>query len=383
MKKSLLLTTILFLSLAFVKAQSLEGITEQEFNFASGSKEVQKLAFKDVNAKNLETAISTYFKKNYKAKVSAIKKTDKEFEVSEFKATDIQQRATSAIYKIQELDGNAILYIHYKSDGYVVSSKNTADVYPSYKSMSQKIANLAITYSYENVIKLRNKDLGGFEKELATMIKTENKNSDAIDKAKGEIKSSETTISTSESSLANQKVTVAAKAKLVEDQKTKMATVDVKSLEKNIKEVEGDTKKANKEIEKINADIAKKEAEIAKLKTEIETLKGSIQPTNDRIAANGEKIKVIETEISNFGEDALKEQLKLLEKDSKDAVTEEKKLVKTIEKEKASIEKNNGKIKDAEAVIVTSKKDQATKQVEVDKVKTTLKDLESKVSKLK
>lgn len=381
--KKILLSTALLLSASMMFAQSVSSITEQEFTFSSGKKEVVKVMFKDVNASNLETAIEDYFKKNYKAKVSGIKKTDKEFEVSDFKATDIQQKLTSAIFKVQELDGNGILYIHYKSDGYVVSSANTPDIFPSYKTMTQKIADVAVSYSYNDVIELRGKELATQEKELAAFIKTEDKESDAIDKSINEIKASETAIIGLDKDLASQKVIVAEKLKLVEDKKVEMSTVNVKSLEKNIKDVEADTKKANKEIESVNKEIASKTAEIAKLQSEITTLEASIEPANVRISENNDKIVEVKKQIAEFNEDALKDQLKVLEKESKTAISEESKLAKSIDKEKASIEKNNGKIKDSKAEIVALKASQAAKQVEIDKTKDVLKELNLKVSKLK
>ena len=173
--RKIFITVVLLIGLISLNAQNVVSITEQDFSFASESKEVQKITFKDVNAKNLKTAVIDYFKKNYRAKVSSIKKTDNEFEVSEFKATDIQQKPTSAIFKIQELDGNAILYIHYKSDGYVVSSKNTPDLFASYKKMSHKIGDVAVAYSYEDVIELRKKDLSSQEKDLVSFVKSEDK----------------------------------------------------------------------------------------------------------------------------------------------------------------------------------------------------------------
>jgi hypothetical protein len=383
MKKYILLSTVLFISATMLFAQTVNSISEQEFTFSSGQKEVVKIMFKDVNAANLEMAIVDYFKKNYKAKVSGIKKTEKEFIVSNFKATDIQQKMTSAVFKVQELDGNAIFYIHYKSDGYVVSSKNTPDIYPSYKSMTEKIGALAVAYSYNDVIELRKKDLALQENALSGFIKSENKQSDAIDKSTNEIKSSETAIKGLESDLAAQKVIVLEKVKLVEDKKVEMSTVNVKSLEKSIKEVESDSKKATKEIEGVIKDIASKNAEIAKLHSEIVTLDSSIEPINTRISSNTSKIEDVNKQIAEFNEDALKDQLKMLEKDSKTAVSHESKFAKSIDKEKASIEKNNAKIKDAQTEIFTLKAAEASKQIEIDKTNDLLKALQYKVMKLK
>ena len=142
--KKLILSSLMFLSVILINAQTVKSMADEEFSFSSGKKEVIKVAFEDVSAKNLEAAFVEYFKKNYKAKVSAVKKTDGEFEISEFKATDIQQKMTSGLAVITELEGNAILYIHYKSEGYVVSLKNTPEIYPGYKKMTQKTIQKAV-----------------------------------------------------------------------------------------------------------------------------------------------------------------------------------------------------------------------------------------------
>ena len=60
--------------------------------------------------------------------------------------------------------------------------------------------------------------------------------------------------------------------------------------------------------------------------------------------ADGAKTITKTITIMQKDKDALKEQLKLLEKDSKDAESEEKKMTKSIEKETTTIEKNKAKI---------------------------------------
>ena len=79
MKKILLSISMLF-SIVFINAQSVTSMSTQDFTYSTGSKEAIKVIFEDVNAKKLSDALSTYFKKNYKAKVSAVRKTDGEFE---------------------------------------------------------------------------------------------------------------------------------------------------------------------------------------------------------------------------------------------------------------------------------------------------------------
>lgn len=381
--KKIILSTMMFMGALAINAQSVVSMADQDFTFSTGKKECIKVAFKDVNASNLEEAFKDYFKDNYKAKVSAVKKTDAEFEVDEFKATEIQQKPTTVNAVITEIEGSAILYIHYKSDGYVVSEQNTPDIYAAYKKMTEGLANQAIAYSYTDVIEMREKELAEQQKELASFIKDNEKADANIVKMQTEIKTSEGEVSGLEKGLTSQKSIVLEKAKLVEDKKIEMATVDVKSLEKNIKDIEADSKKADKEIEKVNADIAKKNAEIAKLQSEISTLETSIDPINARKAVNAEKIAEVQKKITEFDADALKEQLKLLEKDSKDAVTEERKMIKSIEKEKGSIEKNKASIKETEISIATLKTSQEAQKATIAKTQEALKVLTTKVAKLK
>lgn len=381
--KKLILTTIMFLSIVAINAQSVVSMSDQNFTFSTGQKECIKVIFKDVSAKNVESAFKEYFKKNYKAKVSSVKKTTNEFEVEEFKANDIQQKPTSVNAVITELEGSAILYIHYKSDGYVVSEKNTPIVYEGYRRMTQGIANDAITLSYADVIAMKEKELYEQEKALDLFLRDNEKQDATIAKMQAEIKTSEGEVSRLTSALSAQKVVVSEKAQLVKDKEVEMANLDVKSLEKEIKSIEGDNKSADRDISKLNSDIAKKNADIAKLQSEIKTLEAQIETVNSRKGENGNKIAALQTKISSHNEDALKEQLKILEKDKKDAESAEKDIAKSIEKEASTIEKNNISIKESQLNIATLRTSEEAKKLEIAKTKEELKVMQTKVSSLK
>jgi hypothetical protein len=381
--KKIILLHIMAAFLFFAQAQSISSMTNENFTFSTGQLEVTKVAFKDVSAKQVEKAFNDFFKETYKAKVNGVKKVAGEYTIEEFKPNDIQQKPTTVVAKIVELEGNGILYIHYNSNGYVVSEKNTPDIFPGYKNMTQKVANKALSLAFNEKLEANTKTLATQEKELSDFVKNEEKQKEAIAKAQTEIKTSETAVSTLTSDLDKQKAVVAEKLKLVEAKKQEIATVDVKSLEKSIKDVEADTKKADGEIAKFNADIAKKESEIAKLQAEISTIKTEIETVNQRKEANSQKIADIQKQITEFNADALKEQLKLLEKDNKDAESVEKDIAKNIEKEKSSIVKNNENIKSSEAEIATLKTSQETKKAEIAKTQTLVKSIQAEIAKLK
>ena len=103
------------------------------------------------------------------------------------------------------------------------------------------------------------------------------------------------------------------------------------------------------------------------MQAEIKTIETEIETVNARKGTNGEKIAELQTKISTHNEDALKEQLKLLQKDSKDAESAEKDIAKSIEKETSSIEKNKVGIKASELNIATLKTSQEAKKAEIAK----------------
>lgn len=380
--KKIILSTIMFLSIIAINAQSVVSITDQDFGFSTGSKECIKVAFKDVSAKNVDAAFKEYFKKNYKAKVVAVKKTAGELEVEQFKATDIQQRPTTVTAVITELEGSAILYLHYKSDGYVVSEKNTPEIYTSYKRMTQSIANDAIVLAYADVIVQKEKELADQEKTLDVMVKDTEKEKTTVVKLESENKTAEAEVSKYTAALNAQKAIIISKAQLVKDKELEIANFDVKSLERDIKSIEGDNKNVDKEIAKLNADIAKKTAEIAKIQAEIKTIEVKIETENQKKGVNNEKIAGIQSTISSHNEAGLKEQLKILQKDSKDADAEEKNIVKSLEKENAAITKNNVAIKESQLKIATLKTTEDAKKAEVDAIREALKTIQTKVSSL-
>lgn len=374
--KKLILSMIMLSSISFINAQSIVSITEQNFTYSTGEKESMKVTFKDVNANDLTTALKAYFKDNYKAKTVDVKKAEGEYEVEDFKATDIQQKLTAALVRIVELEGNAALYIHYKSDGYVVSEKNTPELFPAYKTLTQNVANQAIALSFENLVELKKKELATEEKNLAVFVKAEEKNASEIVKLTSENKTVIDKIANLETDLTKQKSLVVEKAKLVIEKETEIASLNVKSIEKDIKKVESSNKKADKTISKANGTIAKYQEKIKALESNIKTVEETKITNNKQIAD-------LQAKLGEHNEDALEDQLKLLEKDSKDAVSQEKDLTKSIAKERASIEKANVKIQEAQVNVEAAKVSQKAKSVEISTLKDSIKALETKVNQLK
>lgn len=374
--KKIFLSAIMLSSILLTNAQSLVSMTDQDFTFSTGSKEATKVTFKDVSVENLTDALKAYFKDNYKAKTTEVRKTDGEYEVEDFKATDIQQKITAALVRIIEIEGNAILYIHYKSDGYTVSEKVTPELYPAYKKMTQNIANQAIKLAFKDKIANTKKTLAEKEKEVASFEKTVEKNEAEVVKMTSENKTAEGTVNRLDTDLAKQKTLVNEKAKLVTEKEAEIASIDVKSLEKEIKKVEKTNKKADKTISKNNGMIAKYKEKISSLESNITTIEESK-------VSNNKQIEELKTKITNHNQAGLEDQLKLLEKNSKEALSEEKSILKSIDKERASIEKNKVKISETQKEIADAKASQEIKKLEINKLKEKIKTLESKISSLK
>lgn len=374
--KNITLTIIMLLSIALINAQSLVSIDNQEFTFSSGTKEAMKFSFKDVNSTELTATLKDYFRKNYNVRVSDVRRTAGEYEIPDFKATDIQQKLTFAVVRIIELQGNAIMYIHYTADGYVVSEKNTPAIYPQYKNLTQKLANQAIKLSYNTKIELNKKTLADQEKALADFIKAEEKNKVDLLKLNSEIETVDLRVERLEADLAQQKEVVISRERLVTAKEVEIASVDVKSLNKEIRKTNNDNKKADRSINRIDKQITKLQEKIVSLENEKESL-------NSSKIENNSKISGLENEISTHNQAALEQQLRILQKDARDAISSEKNILKSIEKERSTIEKNNVSIKEINIKSATINASQKTKTTEIEQTKEIIKALESEVTKVK
>ncbi|MCB9256422.1 MAG: hypothetical protein H6579_04775 [Chitinophagales bacterium] len=428
MKKIQLLLALLITS-SLSMGQNYAPIGTENFVFSSGSKECFVVSFEAVNKAELEEALKDYLK-NYKAKLESVKGASEEFVVNEAVLSDINQNNTNMTFKLLELEGNAKLYANYTMGDKVVNATNTPNEVGGYKAFTEAIAKKAVQYAYANLIKAKEGLIKDQEKDLKSLEKDEEKEHDAIGKARKEIKDSEATISTLESSLSNQRNLLNAKNKEVNAKEAEIASVSVKTLESNIKDIEKEISSLEKDNVKTRETIAKTNGEIAVEQTNLETLTKSIAAQKSLLAVNSDKktlkdiqnlqkeegkilagieelkgenrnsesainnnlndiskkkqeIAKIQQEINNHNEDALKEQLKLLQKDAKEMENQVDKTQKEIEKEKSQISKNEESIRKSEAEIASLKDAQKAKQAEIDASKADLKNLSAKQASFK
>jgi len=428
MKKIPLLILFSLLSIGAI-AQSYNPITNENFTFSTGEKEVFKTSFNKVSAEEVSTAVKEYLK-NYKARVEPVKGFDNEYVVSDVALSDINQSATTMNIKITELEGNATLYIHYLTNSKIVSKDNTPSEFDGYVKFTQALDNKATFIAYDAVVNLQSNVVEGKQNDLKGLEKDEEKQYDAIGKAIKSINDSKTSIISLEGSLKTTQALVAAKTQQVGDKQAEIAAVNIKTLESNIKDIEKENKIFVKDIEKSREDMAKingenavldtelatnrsaiaaqkqlfaasadkkimkevqsLEKEAAKIMGEIEEKKGEIQNTEaaiitsqKQINGNNNRIFTIQKQITSHSEDALKDQLKILEKDLKDLDSEEKKNVKDIEKENDNITNQEEGIRQAEGEIASAKNAQAALKVEISSEQSQLKDLKSTQLKFK
>lgn len=427
--KKINLIIISILAFVGIQAQSYAPITNAYFAFSTGEKEVLKTTFDKVSTKQVEAALKDYLK-NYKAKLDGVKGVSDEYTVTDIVISDINQTQTTMAIKLTELEGNATMYVHYLTNGKIVSEKNTPSEYAGYKKFTEAIANKATYIAFDDVIKSQNDVLKDKEKELNSLEKDEKNQHDKIGDARKSIKDSEVAINSLQGSLKNQQTLVATKRQQVSDKEAEIASVNVKTLEGNIKDIEKENKSFEKEIEKTREEIAKVNGEIAveltnletlrkgitaqknvlavtsdkktlkeiqslekdevKMIGEIETLKGdnknseaNIAKNQAAISANNAKISAIQAQIASHSEDALKDQLKILEKDLKSLKNEESKIQKDLEKENSNITKQEENIRAAEAEIQNLKAAQTAKKSEISTVQTEIKTTEGTQAKFK
>ncbi len=344
--------------------------------------------------------------------------------------SDVNQGSTNLIVKFTELEGDAGMYIHYLHDQQTVSSATTPEEVLAYKQFTERIADKAVFIAFEELIKAKKNLIKDKEKELNGLEKDELKANENIGKSRQSIKHSESTLTMLAGQLENQRNLLAAKAKQVNEKEAEIASVDVKALEAQIKEKEkenkslvSDIEKAREEMAKITGDLAieninldnqrksiqaqkdllgtsddKKmlkdiqslEKEQAKLLTTIAEMEGtiankdaSILSMQGEMKANASQIAKIQGKITEHNEDALKEQLKLLEKDLKSFENDVDKTTKEISKENVNIANEEENIRQAEGEIVRLKDAQLNKKEEIKQANKALQDLESKQGEYK
>jgi chromosome segregation ATPase len=99
--------------------------------------------------------------------------------------------------------------------------------------------------------------------------------------------------------------------------------------------------------------------------------------------SNKERVGAYQAEIASHSEAALKDQLKILEKDLKDGQSEEKKNLKDIEKENDNVTRQEESIRQAGAEIVSIKNAQTANKEEISTQEEALKSLQATQAKYK
>lgn len=414
MKKIFILSLVCTLGLQ-IMAQSFGKIEQTNFAYSTGDLPTLKVDFNKVSANNVTDALKDYLK-NYKAKLSPEKGVDGEFYVEEFILTDIDQKPTKMRVKVTSLEGNATLHVNYNVGGSDITPIGTDKLYEQYVRFTTRIANKATFYSYNGLIDTEKAILKDRQRELTSLENEEKKAVESIAKCEQNITSSKSAISNAESALKRQQNVVSDAQTRVNDKEAEIAGMDVKTMEKSIKDIQSENDKTRKDIEKsqenigsikgeiaieraetesmqkaleakkavlaitadkkdlkevksLESDLTKKAGEVEERNGEIASIESSIKIKEGAIDANLDRINDIRQKIASHNEEALKDQLKLLEKDLKSAESEQKKLEKEIEKEQNSIVKEETKIRDAKAAIEASKVAQATKSTEISAVK--------------
>lgn len=426
-KIKLLLASLL--GFAGLYAQSYIPVTNEYFAFSTGEKEVFKTTFNQVSLAEAEGAFKDYLK-NYKSKIEPVKGISNEYQIAEVLLSDINQAKTAMFVKFTELEGNASIYIHYLNNGKIVSKGNTPNEFDGYTKFTEAIADKSVFSAFESLIKTQSIKVKAKEKELNSIEKDEVKEHDAIGKAKKSIKDSKVMISTLEGQYKNQQSMLASKQKQVGDKQSEIASVDIKTLDGQINDLEKENKSFVKDLEKAREESAKISGEKAVLNVTLETQNKAIKAQKDLLAVTGDKkamkevqsmekdaailigeieekkgeiaieaaaartaqekidayniqIVSIQKKIASHSENALKDQLKLLEKDLKDLENEADKIVKDTSKENDNVTKEEEGIRQSEAEIQRLKEAQSMKKSEISEATEVLNDLASEQAKFK
>lgn len=417
MKKLILLITIL-ISVHMLNAQNYsEGITTN-YTFSSGSCPVIQIRFEKVSKDNVKKAINHIFK-SYKAKISEVKDIEDEYQISSFSLETNQKKTTSRM-KIIETNGNATLYSYFKTEESVISEELTPNDITHYKNLVKLIANKAVSLEYDETIRLQKKKVKEEEKQLSKLKKEEDNEYQNISKYEVSIKNSKQEIIQLNSALNSQEVLIVKSDELLKAKETEIAGKNIKSLKSKISDLEKDNKshlktiskhkekiakikgevtilnstlkgnetekatlksskeideKARKKLKSLNKEGLKLLGEIEENKVSVVNLENTITGKESDIKNNQTEIALLLAEISEHNEDALNDQLKILEKDSKKLHQKKNSLEKEVEKENKNINNKNEKIKTSEGKIKELEALQKKQDTKINDSKKTLKAL--------
>ena len=426
MKKQIQITAILIgLCYSLTGQNFTEGIPI-EYAFSTGKSPVLQVRFDKVSKDNIKEASKEVFKK-HDAKLSAVKNADYEFIVSEFRLEE-NQKVSYGKLKILETNGNSNLYAFFKTNESEMSDKLTPNDIVFYKNLVKDIAKKAVVNEYQMHINKQEKKLKDENKTLKNLLKDEEGEHKNIGKYKNTITNSEHEIEQLKIALSNQELSITKNNDLLKAKESEIAGKSVKSLNSDISEIKKENKSLHKTIVKHKEKIAKIKGKIAILNsilkgndTEKLNLKASenidkkvrkrlkklnkaglktlgeveenkiliineennIVKLEDEIKTGQSKIDLLQAEIAEHNEDALKDQLSLLEKESKRLTSEKRSYEKKLKKANEKVNDNNEKIRLSEDKIKNLKATQEEQKNKIEVSKKKLKQTQNAKNKFK
>jgi hypothetical protein len=400
-------------------AQNFTVSTSPDYHFSWGTAPVIISHFENVPKSHLKSSLKEVFG-NYNTNITPTKDAEDEYEVSNF-TLETNQKQSQAKIKLQEINGNTSMYTSFSNTESIISEEKTPNEINYYKDLVEIIAKKACSITFESLIDKQNEAIKSLNKELESIQKDEDKHHKNIGKYERDINLSKDKIENNKINLSSQDLLINKNNELLKNKEREIASKNVKSMTSNIKELEKSNKSLNKSIEKhqqkiaeINGQIAMDQSALKGNEAEINTLKntinvdkegrkilkklnkenlkyiGSIETYKVSITDEENKIKELEiqklnhqTEINNIknnisihNEDALINQLKLIEKEAKTLLATKKDIEKDIEKEYRSINQNSENIRLSKKEIEILKEKQITMKESISKSEMEFKELE-------
>ena len=206
MKKQILLTALFISTFHLITAQNFTEGIQSDFAFSSGDSPALKIQFDKVSKDNIKDAAKDVFKK-YDSKLSEVKGIDDEYIITEFTLKE-NQKITNGKMKILESDGNADLFVFFKTHESEISEQLTPNEIIHYKKLTKKIAEKAVVYEYNTLIEKQEKEIKDENKKLKNLEKKEDNEHKNIGKYKTTIKNSEQEIEQLKTSLTAQELSI-------------------------------------------------------------------------------------------------------------------------------------------------------------------------------
>ena len=220
MKKQILLT-ITFIGLChLISAQNFTEGIQTEHTFSSGKSPALHIRFDKVSKDNIKDAATDIFKK-YNSKLSDVKGIDDEYMIADFTLKE-NQKFSKGKMKILESDGNTDLYIYFKNHESEISEQLTPNEINHYKSLTKRIANKAVIYAYNNLVKKQEKETKRLNQDKKSLEKKIRKANESINVNNEKIRSSEENIKELKTSQEKQKTKIKESEKKLNETKSTM-----------------------------------------------------------------------------------------------------------------------------------------------------------------